>query len=75
MVSNCKGCRNAGIGREECCYTKAGIREFHNCVCQLCLIKAICHSLCDDFYGMIREKENTALLFIYLRSVHELKGT
>jgi len=74
MNENCKGCGNLGMGREECFYTKIGIREFPNCVCSSCLIKSVCHSLCDDFYRMIKKKEDIALGSIYLRSVHELNG-
>jgi hypothetical protein len=55
---NCKGCGSLSINSAECFFTKVGIPAFSDCPCQICLIKSLCHALCDDFYKMIDRERN-----------------
>ena len=56
--NNCRGCVNLSGNGVECFYTKVGIPAFSNCPCQICLIKLLCHTLCDDFFRMIDKEKN-----------------
>jgi hypothetical protein len=53
----CKGCGYQMKIRPECGFTKPGIPAFSDCPCQMCLIKSLCHALCDDFCKMIDKEK------------------
>lgn len=58
---NCKGCVYQMKSRPECCFTKSGILSLNNCLCELCLIKPMCSSVCSDFSEMLRRDPTTVI--------------
>lgn len=49
MNEGCKGCCHYFFYIGECRYTPRGMKVILDCICQECLIKPVCASLCDDF--------------------------
>lgn len=44
-MENCKGCHI----KDNCIYNIKGISETTKCPCGICLIKAICVVICNDY--------------------------
>ena len=50
MNEGCKGCCHYFFYIRECRYAPRGMKVIPDCICQECLIKPVCKSLCYDFH-------------------------